>query len=84
MENERRSIMNSLRKLEIVSFILTIVALYLLSLPNVHTFTVFGISMLVQMIIFYKTKQPFLFMQMVVILFFNVYNYWSWTAQGIG
>jgi len=76
--------MNSLRKLEIVSFILTIVALYLLSLPNVHTFTVFGISMLVQMIIFYKTKQPFLFMQMVVILFFNVYNYWSWTAQGIG
>lgn len=76
--------MNYLRKLEISSFILTIVALYLLSIPNIHTFTVFGISMLVQMIIFYKTKQPFLFMQMVVILFFNIYNYWSWTKQGIG
>ena len=77
-------IMNSLRKLEIVSFILTIIALYLLSLPNIHTFTVFAVSMLVQMRIFYKTKQPFLFMQMVVILCFNVYNFWSWTAQGIG
>ncbi len=76
--------MNSLRKLEVVSFILTIIALYLLSLPNIHTFTVFGVSMLVQMKIFYRTKQPFLFMQMVVILFFNVYNYWSWTVKGIG
>jgi glucose dehydrogenase len=73
-----------LRKLEIVSFVLTIIALYLLSIPNVHTFTVFGISMLVQMVIFYRTKQPFLFMQMVTILLFNVYNYWSWTTQGIG
>lgn len=76
--------MSFLRKLEIASFILTIIALYLLSLPNVHTFTVFGISMMVQMIIFYKTKQLFLFMQMVVILLFNIYNYWSWTTQGIG
>lgn len=76
--------MNSLRKLEIASFILTIVALYLLSLPNIHTFTVFAVSMVIQMRIFYKTKQLFLFMQMVVILFFNVYNYWSWTVQGIG
>jgi len=76
--------MSSLRKLEIVSFLLTIVALYLLSIPNIHTFTLFTISMLVQMRIFYKTKQPFLFMQMVSILCFNIYNYWSWTKQGIG
>jgi hypothetical protein len=76
--------MNYLRGLEIASFLLTILALYLLSLPNIHTFTIFAISMFVQMVIFYKTKQPFLFAQMVVILFFNVYNYWSWSIQGIG
>ena len=84
MENGWSSVMNYLRKWEIASFLLTIVALYLLSLPNIHTFTVFGISMLVQMRIFYKTKQPFLFMQMVVILLFNIYNFWSWTTKGIG
>jgi len=76
--------MNYLRGLEVASFLLTILALYLLSLPNIHTFTIFAISMFVQMVIFYKTKQPFLFAQMVVILFFNVYNYWSWSIQGIG
>jgi len=76
--------MSFLRKLEIISFILTIIALYLLSLPNINTFIVFGVSMIVQMVIFYKTKQPFLFMQMIAILLFNVYNYWSWTTQGIG
>ena len=84
MENGWCGVMDSLRKLEIASFLLTIVALYLLSLPNIHTFTVFGISMLVQMRIFYKTKQPFLFMQMVTILLFNIYNFWSWTTKGIG
>lgn len=51
--------MSFLRKLEIISFILTIIALYLLSMPNIHTFTLFSVSMLVQMIIFYRTKQPF-------------------------
>jgi hypothetical protein len=76
--------MRLLRGLEIASFGLTVVALYLLSLPNIHTFTVFAISMFVQMVIFYKTKQPFLFAQMVVILLFNVYNYMQWTAKGIG
>ncbi len=76
--------MGFLRGLEITSFVLTVVALYLLSLPNIHTFTVFAVSMVVQMVIFYKTKQPFLFAQMVVILFFNVYNYIQWTAKGIG
>jgi len=76
--------MTYLRWLEVASFLLTILALYLLSLPNINTFVVFIISMIVQMIIFWKTKQPFLFAQMVVILFFNFYNYWSWTTQGIG
>ena len=76
--------MGFLRGLEITSFVLTVIALYLLSLPNIHTFTVFAISMFVQMVIFYKTKQPFLFAQMVVILFFNVYNYWQWTIKGVG
>ena len=76
--------MELLRKLEIASFTLTIIALYLLSLPNINTFVVFSISMFVQMGIFYKTKQKFLFMQMVVILFWNVYSYWQWTIKGIG
>ena len=76
--------MTSLRVLEISSFVLTIIALYQLSIPNINTFVVFSISMFVQMAIFWKTKQKFLFMQMLVILFWNIYSYWSWTAQGIG
>jgi hypothetical protein len=84
MENERCGVVSFLRKLEISSFVLTIIALYLLSIPCIYTFIVFSVSMFVQMVIFYRTKQPFLFMQMVAILCFNVYNYCSWMKQGIG
>jgi hypothetical protein len=70
--------------LEIVSFGLTIIALYLLSLPNRNTFIIFAISMLVQMVIFYNKEMWFMFMQMVVILGFNIYSYKTWTTQGVG
>jgi len=76
--------MNLLKWLEITSFILTIIALYLLSLPNVIAFIIFPISLIVQMIIFWKMKQIFLFYQMIVLLLFNIYNFYSWTLKGVG
>jgi len=76
--------MEFLRKLEIASFVLTLIALYLLSIPNVWTFFVFPISLVIQMVIFWRTKQTFLFCQMMALFCFNVYNFYNWTAQGIG
>jgi hypothetical protein len=76
--------METNRKLEIASFVLTIVALYLLSIPNINTFIVFIVSMIVQMALFYRTKQVFLFIQMLVIFGWNFYSYWQWTIKGIG
>ena len=74
----------TLKRLEAVSFVLTMIALYLLSIPNINTFIVFMVSMVVQIIIFWKTKQTILLMQMVAILFWNFYSYWQWTIKGIG
>lgn len=74
----------TLRRLEIASFVLTIIALYLLSLPSVWSFAVFPISLIIQMVIFVTTKQTFLFYQMIALLLFNVYNFYSWTSKGIG
>jgi len=64
--------MEFLRNLEVASFVLTIVALWLLSLPSVWSFVVFPISLIIQMVIFWRTKQPFLFAQMIAILLYNV------------
>jgi len=76
--------MELLRKLEIASFILTLVALWLLSIPSVWSFLVFPVSLGIQMVIFWRMKQTFLFYQMIAILLFNVYNFFSWTSKGVG
>lgn len=66
------------------SFVLTIISLYLLSLPNIYTHVLFCVSYSLQLYIFFKTKQWFLFLQMIVLFGFGVYNYFSWLSKGVG
>jgi len=66
--------MDFLNKLGIVSFILTIIALYVLPLNNIG-WLIFLPSYALQIYIFYKTKQWFLIGQMVVLFGFSFVNF---------
>jgi len=63
-----------LNKLGIISFILTIIALYALPLSNIG-WLIFLPSYLLQIYIFYKTKQVFLIGQMCVLFLFSLVNF---------
>lgn len=67
-----------------ISFIATIIALYLLGVPNRLCFVAFTVSMTIQGVIFYRTKQWWLIAQMVLLIFFNLVNWIRWTSQGVG
>lgn len=66
------------------AFCLTVVALWLLGKPSRMNFVVFIGSYLLQIYIFYATKQWFLILQMLVLAGFSVLNYMRWTKQGVG
>ena len=66
--------MDLLNKLGIVSFILTIIALYILPLSNLG-WLIFLPSYAIQIYIFYKTKQWFLIGQMAVLFIFSSVNF---------
>ena len=70
--------------LGLISFVLTIVALWLLGIPNKWCYSFFTVSMIIQGVIFHRTKQWWLMVQMAVLIIFNVINYLRWTSQGIG
>lgn len=76
--------MDFLIGLEVVSFLLTILAMYLVGVPSKHCFTVFCVSQLLQIIIFSYDKRWFLILQMVALIVFNVINYFRWRKQGVG
>jgi hypothetical protein len=76
--------MNKLSALAGCSFVITIFSLYLLSLPNRYAHIVFCGSYILQFYIFLKTKQWFLFFQMVVLFIFAIYNFCIWTQRGVG
>jgi hypothetical protein len=66
--------MDLLNKLGIASFILTIIALYVLPLSNLG-WLIFLPSYAIQIYIFYKTKQWFLIGQMAVLFIFSSVNF---------
>ena len=70
--------MDFLNKLGIVSFFLTLIALYLLGEMNAWCHLIFLVSYSIQVYIFYKTKQWFLIIQMAALFIFSVYNYFKW------
>jgi nicotinamide riboside transporter PnuC len=64
-----------------LAFVLTCLALVLLRVKNGNGWLVFIPSYLIQMIIFWNTKQYFLFFQMIVLAFFSIINYLKWEAK---
>ena len=67
--------MDILNKLGIISFLLTMLALWLLGENIVYGWLVFLPSYALQMYIFFRTKQAFLIAQMCVLFAFSVVNF---------
>jgi hypothetical protein len=76
--------MDLLNLLGLGSFLLTIIALHLLGMPNRKTFPIFIVSILMQAWIFYSTKQWFLLAQMAVLMGYNIRNWIEWKKKEIG
>ncbi len=72
--------MDFLNKLGIISFVLTLIALYLLHIKNEIGWIVFLPSYAIQVYIFFKTKQKFLIFQMIVLFVFSIVNYFKWVG----
>ncbi len=64
--------------LSIVSLITTLIGLYLLGEKKANGFLVFTVSLMCQMYIFYSQSNKFLFIQMIVLIIFNIWNYFKW------
>jgi len=67
-----------LRFLEIISLITTLIGLYLLGEKIALGFLIFTISLLCQIYIFYKGRNWFLVIQMIILIMFNIFNYTKW------
>jgi hypothetical protein len=67
-----------LTKIGIVSFVTTLIGLYLLGEMNAWCHIIFIVSYVGQIYIFYKTKQWFLIIQMISLTIFAVINYVKW------
>lgn len=67
--------------LSIVSLITTLIGLYLLGEKSKHGFSIFTISLGCQFIIFYFEQKWFLVVQMIVLIIFNIRNYYKWGKE---
>jgi len=70
--------MDILNKVGIVSLGLTLISLLLVGEKIAVGWLIFIISYALQMFIFYKTKQKFLIIQMIILSLFSIYNYNKW------
>ena len=70
--------------LGLVVFVLTILAMWLIGVPDKIAFVVFTVAQVIQIYIFYEKKQGFLILTMVALIIFNVINYYRWILQGVG
>lgn len=62
----------------LIVLILTIIAMYLLGQYDKFSYIVFTISQAIQIYIFYKKRQGFLILTMVILIFLNIVNYFKW------
>jgi len=69
--------------LGLVVFFLTILAMWLVGIPRKIAFVVFTISQVIQIYIFFEKNQGFLILTMIILIVFNVINYFRWKTQGI-
>ena len=70
--------MDILNKVGIVSLGLTLISLLLVGEKIAVGWLIFIISYALQMFIFYKTKQKFLIIKMIILSLFSIYNYNKW------
>jgi len=70
--------MDILNKVGIVSLVLTLISLLLVGEKIAVGWLIFIISYSLQIFIFYKTKQKFLIIQMIILSLFSIYNYNKW------
>ena len=63
------------------AFILTCIALYMLRKQSSQGWLIFLPSYVLQVIIFYFTKQWFLLFQMIVLFVFSLINYFKWESN---
>jgi len=73
--------MDLLTIISIASLITTIIGLYQLGEKKASGFITFTLSLLCQLYIFFMQKNWFLVCQMVVLIGFNIYNYFKWTKE---
>ena len=70
--------MDLLNKLGILSFVMTLIALYFLAIQNRIGWIIFLPSYGSQIYIFFKTKQKFLIFQMIVLFLYSIVNFFMW------
>lgn len=70
--------MGFLRILEITSLIMTVIGLYFIGEKDPLGPLFHMVSLICQMIIFYKNKNWFLIFQMIILIGFNIYIYFKW------
>jgi hypothetical protein len=68
--------------LSIISLITTLIGLYHLGEKERIGFLIFTISLMCQMWIFYLQNNKYLFVQMIVLIIFNIWNYFKWKKGG--
>jgi hypothetical protein len=70
--------------LGLVIFVLTVLAMWLVGIPNKVAFIIFSVAQIMQIFIFYEKKQGFLILTMLALIIFNAINYYRWLIQGVG
>lgn len=70
--------MDILNKLGVISLVLTLVSLFFVGEKIALGWLIFIVSYAIQIFVFYKTKQKFLIIQMVILSIFSIYNYNKW------
>lgn len=76
--------MDLLNSLGAITFIATLIAMYLVGKPDIKCYAFFCIGQSISIYIFYTTGQWFLILQMVGLIIFNIVNYFKWKRQGVG
>jgi hypothetical protein len=67
--------------LSIISLITTLIGLYHLGEKEKVGFLIFNISLICQMFIFSLQNNKFLFVQMIILIIFNIWNYYKWGKE---
>ena len=74
-----KSLFSDYSTLGLIVLTLTIFAMWLVGGKNRYAFVVFTISQFIQIHIFWNKGQGFLILTMILLIIFNVINYFKWS-----